>query len=395
MAVTINQEPQQISPVGNYLTFTFDSDQTGQANFSFYVEVYINSSFHSAHTIFPENSANARIDVSGILRTFVSSNIPSSIIEEDYSNALTEYAIIVYERYGTPPINQASDTSTTLQIFNGSLRYPEFVNWDYTQYDPATVQGALFLTSFPRSEKAYVKYNDNFYLSQFITVPLPAGTYSIFIELYDISGNIIISDAFFPSFSTDFILLNVKPANIVANTLISQNDFDQCYYYSVNLDYGGATTSEAFIIYYDQTCERYDPIRLLWLNKFGVWDSYSFDLVSQESSDVTSSRYEGEPGTWVGSDYKYTLSKGMNRTYHKHAVDKLLINSDWMKEAVQNWLVRELFESPVVYIQQSDGSVELVNVTNANYLLKQRRKDGLIQEQILLEKTYISNSQLI
>jgi hypothetical protein len=391
MAVTINQEPQAISPVGNYLTFTFDSDQTGQDNFSFYVEVYINSSFHSAHTIFPENSANARIDVSGILRTFVSSNIPSSTIDEDYSNALTEYAIIVYERYGTPPINQASATSTTLQIFNGSLRYPEFTLWDYTAYDPATTLDSLFLTDFPRTEKRYVRFDENLFLASFCTVSAPI---TLFIQLFDIAGNTIASDSYGLT-QTDFTLINVGPQIIVANTTITQNDFDQCYRYYVYIDYSGASNTETYFIYMDQDCTRYDPVRLLWLNKYGVWDSFTFKLLSQESTDVTSSRYEGEPGEWGGSDYRYTLSKGMNRTYHKHAVDKLLINSDWMKEAVQNWLVRELFESPVVYIQQSDGSVELVNVTNANYILKQRRKDGLIQEQILLEKTYISNSQLI
>jgi hypothetical protein len=391
MAVTINQEPQQISPVGNYLTFTFDSDQTAQANFSFYVEVYINSSFHSAHTIFPENSANARIDVSGILRTFVSSNIPSSSIEEDYSNALTEYAIIVYERYGTPPINQASATSSTLQIFNGSLRYPEFVNWDYTQYDPAVTLDSLFLTDFPRTEKRYVRFDENLFLASFCTVSAPI---TLFIELFDISGNTIASDNYSLT-QTDFTLINVGPQTITIFTTITQNDFDQCYRYYVYIDYSGASNTETYFIYMDQDCTRYDPVRLFWLNKYGVWDSFTFKLLSQESTDVTSSRYEGEPGTWRGSGYRYTLSKGMNRTYHKHAVDKLLINSEWMKEAVQNWLVRELFESPVVYIQQSNGSVDLVNVTNANYLLKQRRKDGLIQEQILLEKTYISNSQLI
>ena len=391
MAVTINQEPQLISPVGNYLTFTFDSDQTGQANFSFYVEVYINSSFHSAHTIFPENSANARIDVSGILRTFVSSNIPSYSIEEDYSNALTEYAIIVYERYGTPPINQASATSSTLQIFNGSLRYPEFTLWNYQYYDPALILDSLFLTDFPRTKKRYVRFDENLYLASFCSTPAPI---TLFIELFDIAGNTIASDSYGLT-QTDFTLINVGPQIIVGNTTITQNDFDQCYRYYVYIDYSGASNTETYFIYMDQDCTRYDPVRLLWLNKYGVWDSFTFKLLSQESTDVTSSRYEGEPGTWDGSAYKYTLSKGMNRTYHKHAVDKLLINSDWMKEGVQNWLVRELFESPVVYIQQSDGSVELVNVTNANYLLKQRRKDGLIQEQILLEKTYISNSQLI
>lgn len=395
MAVTINTQPQLISPAGNYLTFTFDSDQTGQPNFSFYVEVYINSSFHSAHTIFPESGDNGRIDVSGILKTYVNSLIVSSSIEQDYTNAITEYAIVVYEKYGTPPINQASDTSTTLKLFNGSLRYPNFIDWDYTIYDPSITQGSYFLTNFPRSEKQYVRYDENLYLGSFISTPVPAGTYSLVIELLDISGNSIATDTFFPTFSTDFILINVAPQIIVANTIITQNDFDQCYNYYVYIDYAGASNTETYWLYMDQDCTRYDPVRLTWLNKFGVWDSYTFKLLSQESTDVTSSRYEGEPGEWDGIGYKYTLDKGMTRTYHKRSVDKLLVNSDWMKERVQNWLVRELYESPQVYIQQSDASLELVNVTNANYLLKQRKKDGLIQEAVLIEKTYISNSQLL
>lgn len=389
MAVTIYQEPQLISPANNYLTFTFSSDQTAQANFSFYIEVYINSSFHSAHTIFPENGALGKFDVSGLIKTYVQSALPTGNIEQDYTNALTEYALIIYEKYGSPPITQASATSSTLKIFNASLRYPEFINWNYTQYDPAMTQGSYFLTSFPRTEKAYVRFNDNFWLGSFCTTLAPI---TLWIELFDILGNSIISDSFSLT-QTDFTLINVSPAIIVSNTFISQNDFDQCYYYNVYIDYSGASNTETFRIYYDQTCERYDPVRLVWLNKFGVWDSFSFDLVSQESSDVTSTRYEGEPGEWNGNSYSYTLTKGMTRTYNKQAIDKLLLNSDWIKEGVQNWLVRELYESPVVYINVRE-SFELVNVTNANYLLKQRRKDGLIQEQVLLEKTYISNSQL-
>jgi hypothetical protein len=379
-----------MSPVNNYLTFTFTSNQTGQANFSFYVEVFINSSFHSAHTIFPENAETGRIDVSGLLKTYVDSLIPTNLIEQDYTNATTEYAIIVYEKYGTPPITQASVTSTTLKIFNASLRYPEFITWDYSQYDPSIVQGSLFLTDFPRTEKQYVRYDENLYLGTFCTILAPI---TIYIELFDISGNTISSDNYALN-QTDFILINVGPQIIVANTIITQNDFDQCYRYYVYIDYSGASNTETYFIYMDQDCTRYDPVRLTWLNKYGVWDSYTFKLLSQESTDITSSRYEGEPGQWQGDQYIYDLSKGMTRVYHKRAIDKLLINSDWMKESVQNWVVRELYESPVVYIQQSDASLELVNINNANYLLKQRRKDGLIQEQVQIEKSYISNSQL-
>jgi hypothetical protein len=52
MAVTIYDEPQLIAPAGNPLVFTFSSNQTAQDNFSFIVELYINSSLHSTHQVF-------------------------------------------------------------------------------------------------------------------------------------------------------------------------------------------------------------------------------------------------------------------------------------------------------------------------------------------------------
>jgi hypothetical protein len=73
----------------------------------------------------------------------------------------------------------------------------------------------------------------------------------------------------------------------------------------------------------------------------------------------------------------------------------LILNSDWIHQDVQQWLVRELYESPRVYIDfLGIIYLEPVNVTNANYLLKQRRKAGLIQEQVQIDRTYTKNSQL-
>jgi hypothetical protein len=38
--------------------------------------------------------------------------------------------------------------------------------------------------------------------------------------------------------------------------------------------------------------------------------------------------------------------------YTKSAIDRLILNSDWINETTQNWLVRELLESPLVYLEQ-------------------------------------------
>ena len=71
------------------------------------------------------------------------------------------------------------------------------------------------------------------------------------------------------------------------------------------------------------------------------------------------------------------------------------LNSDFISEDVQNWLVTSLYDSPVVYLERDNGTdFEIVKVTNKNYKLKTRRTDGLLQEEILIERTYIYRSQL-
>ena len=79
--------------------------------------------------------------------------------------------------------------------------------------------------------------------------------------------------------------------------------------------------------------------------------------------------------------------------YSKRSIEQMIINSDWIKEAVQHWLVEELYESPRVYIEQGSQFVPVM-VTNPNYVKKLRRKDGLIQELVQLDKTYEYISQL-
>jgi hypothetical protein len=394
MAVTIHQEPQLISPVNNFLTFTFSSNQTSQANFSYYVELYVNSSFHSAHTIFPENGIYAKFDVSQLLKPYCESLIPDGTIEVNYDATLAQYAIVVYEKYGTPPITQASATSSTLNAFNGSLRYPDFIQWDYLVYDPSSTQDSLFLTSFPRSQKTFVRDGESLYLGTFISTPMPAGTSTLIVELFDIAGNSIIYDTYPLAGGYTFGLYNVGPDAIIGNTTITQNDFDQCYRYYAQIDYAGVSYSEAFIIYYDHDCARYDVQRLHWLNKYGVWDSFSFKLLSQDSTNITAVNYNQMPGAWNDDQYQYALNNGDKRTLIKRAEDSLLLNSDWMTEAVQNWLVRELYESSVVYLDLGNNDLELLNITNTATVLKQKRKDGLIQEQVSADRTYISYSQL-
>jgi hypothetical protein len=98
-------------------------------------------------------------------------------------------------------------------------------------------------------------------------------------------------------------------------------------------------------------------------------------------------------GTWVDNQYSLALTDAEKKSAMKTASDTIILNSDWMKPAVQNWLVRELYESPQVWLYK-DGIFKPVVVENNASVLKSRFKDGLIQETVNITVTWSYRSQL-
>ena len=392
MAITIHDQPQLIAPASNPLVFTFSSTETAQDNFSFIVEVFVDSTMILTQQVFRQFNALSRIDVSGAIETYIRNTIPTTNLELDATDSMVTYAIIVYEKYGDPAIIQASATSTTLKAFNGSLEYEDWINFDYAIYDPNQTQDALFLTFFPLTSKRLVGMDENFYLAFFEQTAVASCDLNIY--LLDISGNTIATD-FITLTTTDFYILNVGPQVIINNTSITQIDFDTCYRYEISVSVQGVSFVGPINIYMDLACQRYEPYRLHWLNKLGCWDSFTFGLVSTNTATLDSFDYERDPGVWSGNSYTYPLYSGQKINYTKRKNKQLSLNSDFISEDVQNWLVTSLYDSPVVYLERDNGTdFEIVKVTNKNYKLKTRRTDGLLQEEILIERTYIYRSQL-
>lgn len=407
MAITIEQNPQSFWPACNNPTWTFSSDEVAQPNFSFTVELYIEGALHSTHEVYPENGNVAKFNVTQIARAVVTSNYP---LEDELTigdlNPDYTFSLLVYEKYGTPPVTDLSSSTATasMNFLNGSFRYNYAVapgpgGWqnDLNDIEAGPIKGGRFLTDFPRSKRDILSYSEYKYLA--IINSLSANLTG-YVKLYDISNTQIASATWTSVLNTNLTtpFLNVSPLNLVADTSLVQADFNNCYYYTIQLEQTAtpAKESEIYKIYIDQTCSPYSRRRLHWLNQYGAWDSFTFTLLSEESSDITSNNYSRVSGRWNGDAYDYSTSDGHQMTQSKFIRDRLVLNSDWIHEEVQQWLVRELYESPRVYLQNEIGTpiLEPVNVTNTTYTLKQRRKFGLMQEQVTIDRTYTKVSQL-
>lgn len=408
MAITIIQEPQRITPGTNPVEWVFESDQASQPNFSFIVELFINGVYHSTHEVYVQDINSGRFDASEILRSFLFSNlVTDGTLAQVYNGAYAFVKIQVYQKYGTPPsLYDDYQQSNTTIVYNGALRHQDWINYDFQNYNASRDNSLTtnptqvkFLTTFPRDAKAilakvkaFVAMDQSCFLGIFSTDE----ELRINIRLFTSAGVQIVTQSI-PLTFPQFVIIDCSPQTIIANTSITGLQFDSAAYYQVLVQGMGMGSnpgvSESFRFYLDKECKRYQTRRLHWLNKFGVWDSMSFDLDSIDTTEVSSIDYARNKGLWNNGEHSYPLYQGQMVNASKSSQDKTVINSDWMKPEVQQWLVRELGESPKVYLEV-EGGFEPVKVDNTSYQLKTRKRNGLIQEQFTLTRTYSYISQL-
>jgi len=406
MAITITQQPQFFQPACNPYVWVFESTQTAQPNFSFIVELYVDFVLVSTHQVFNESLNYAKFDASGDLRCLLTSEMVTTGALLNFTDpAIGFVEIKVYEKYGTPATIQPTPAQSQVsRAWNSSLRHPDFITYNHYDYMVSRINpnsgNILFLTDFPRARKYFVGLNESAFLS-FLNRGGSATT-NFELNLYDITNTLIATDTIAVALALNMGVLDVSPNNLIANTTVTLANFNASAYYTIRVQATDTPAlfsgySEIFTFWIDTECHRYETRRLHWLNKLGGWDSYTFTLVSVDSSQVITSDYQRERGEWStnGTAWNYSKYHGEQMAFNKYSTDILVLNSDWMHESFQNWLVRDLYESPKVYLEATPGAFEPVKITNGDYTLRQRRVDGLIREVVNIQRTYTYNSQLV
>ena len=126
-----------------------------------------------------------------------------------------------------------------------------------------------------------------------------------------------------------------------------------------------ATTED---IYQIGDCQKYNTVRLKWLNDLGAWDYYTFDKVSVASTEIEKDVYKITGGRIVEDDsiggFDY-IERDTDRGYKGLQIladDYIIINSDWVKHETGKYL-RGILTSKEVYILNPEPYMELP-VTN-------------------------------
>ena len=148
----------------------------------------------------------------------------------------------------------------------------------------------------------------------------------------------------------------------------------------------------------------YEPIRLTWLNQWGVWDYYTFTKKSTRTISTKGSTYEQLAGSWNESTYRVDSFRGGKKTFRVNATEKIKMNTDFVSEADSEWF-EELINSPEVYILegfQTDGTFAALNtyvtparLTTSSFVRKTVANDKLMQYTFEVEKSKTLRTQSV
>jgi len=148
----------------------------------------------------------------------------------------------------------------------------------------------------------------------------------------------------------------------------------------------------------------YEPIRLTWLNQWGAWDYYTFNMKSSKSISTKGSTYEQLGGTWNERYYQPNSFKGGKKSFRVNATEKVIMNTDFVNESESEWF-EELINSPEIYIvngfkDDNAGSalntyIIPVRLQTSSYTRKTVANDKLMQYTFEIEKSKTLRTQAV
>ena len=386
---------------------TLSSNQTAQEKFRYILKVYINGTTSSELEITIKQQANANgdanIDVFKVLESYVSpkyvdgSNNPIHEISaaEDGGNAVAfcrvecdeEYAASATENPQPKSAGESEDfiyLNTVKQFVDGL-----FPSTNAYQIKTGSTGSILALTSAPTEQKIAT---NEYATMAFVNTDFDSRSIDLKLQIvfYDASGTQtgstqtldIVSDLGGDAPRTSITSTNpqeyiqfipVGYANLVDYGLTFPNDTA-----SYTVQVGDATTSLGWTTYEFTLTDycRYTPRRLAWLNEFGAWDYYTFELVSIERLNNIQRKSIRKPfGTWSGTSYSYLQHERGQKIYNIEADKEFTVRSNWLNDDEFVWLERLLMSKEVfLYL---DGIWQPVNLTDSNYEVKRSESEKL------------------
>jgi hypothetical protein len=374
MAITINTEPNDISPVYSDISYVVTSTNYAQPNFKFVAVVKNTAGTIIAKLkapIFHGTTDKGVFNISRILQNYVTYDFSQSLASvSKCTNSYLAYSVEFGEEYGgTEYLNLTSDTGK--YVWNGlyNLYGSETIS-DYKLAFPAAT--GKFLTRV-RTRRVSLAQSDYLY---FMRANTGSTGCDIQVKAYNGAGSLIATSQIANTFTdtndkSEYLLrcpagpdnLNdVAQAELIAGTSGSVVPASTSYYTiqaynQLNNNYG----SELYRFDVVEECSKYAPQYLYFLNPLGGFESVRCSMASKDKYNVSRKQFKRNNYTLSGNTYAYDTSKHGITNYAVEKTKEVTLNTNWLTETEFEWL-QDLIASPVVFL----GNIP-VNIVETSY----------------------------
>ena len=297
-----------------------------------------------------------------------------------------------------------------------NVSYP--TSYDFLTNYPGTIPVSLtdwhtlsFINMAPSVETNNIVYNQAPFWVRINTTLNGNAADDIVYAISAANGNTVRTDCndAFDSFTdaNRIATVGAGPMNI-APLLVSPYDAYQVRIYSYNVcvgttigdctDYseilndgyvGDLIFQKSFTVT-NETCQRFEPIQLSFINQWGIKDYFTFDKRNTEQVTTQKNNFVKPLGTWNADSFTISSHGRGKTTFSSTAMTTVTMQSDWMSDKVSEWL-QELYQSTNVNIY-IDGMWEPCTILTSTYTQKTNARNQLFQHDVQVE--FANNQKL-
>jgi hypothetical protein len=340
--ITLTQPIPSIIPTFNRVLYKIVSDNSTQIGFKYVVKVYNinNELITTAYYDTPPNPAlEVEFDISKFISTYYNFNngFSQAGIVTDNSGLVFPFYIKCYEYYAVAGVYQIVTASEVISA---------------TKYGFAASFPLLDLREFYDNYTLYNGDNNTTYkpLTDWTSIKCRASDSQIlsFINNGKISNIELVVTNTTGGVTTHLLNSTTPTGHTITQfkvTPMTYGSVDNIQVY-INWNNGAARRHKVCDIFI-QSCGKYEPIRVAYLNRYGVYDFFNFDLINRSSYNIERQSYQRE---YSGDIYinGSNIVKSINSTYYTKETQRWKLISDYLTDE-QSTMIRDLYSSPLVY----------------------------------------------
>lgn len=398
MAVTIHQEPSEVTPAFNQCAYVLSSDKVSTNSDHYYIAIIKNEAGDQI-------SRQEFVGAPGFINGYIDIHrIVSNLVTFDFALGLDQ-------------VTKMGDSVAYVEVefseYYGGTEYPSIVNSE------------IYVTNMGLNTYNYLSYNSADYVDAFLNTTTKikidslawlafrhesaAPIVKVVVTANNGVGNTVTEidnpwDTFatwqegflyFPSGSN---LNDIDAGQILAGSqpIIATDTL----YYTVEL-YSGAGSqatyryeiiSNKFSAYYSKSC--YSDYELYYLNKNGAFETLVMGKgykVTQQMTRQNASRIMSKMTSTT--TYGYALDSAMRVNNQITYQGKWKLNSDWISEQESaNYL--EMVNSPVIYLNDGTKTIRVI-CSESSYQEKSERYDKLFNFSVTVEESQKQERQWV